>query len=185
MSRGLNTDQVSNLQLNPYRLERLIEIKTPSTDYYYTTGTGDVTVTTPTSGSQTFLAENGVQLFGEIGEIYDFGVNEIVVQIGDVSNTVYAELTRAANNFDFPRTEVHIYMAFRSVTTGLVSSDIINLYSGQVYKIDATRDTEELAINLRCSSQFSNFAAVNGRSVSDFPGSLIQSNLQFGTRSRR
>ena len=170
MARTLTSGQQTALEANPYRLEKLLEVQTPAGSYYYTTGQFNVDASTDTSGgTQTYLRANGVELFGDIVENYDLGINELQINIGDVSDTVYDNITRTSNDFDFQRTAVNVYWLFRDVSTGVPdTSNIITLFKGVITKLDSLRTDDDFILIVRAANKFSNFDLVNGRRTSDF-----------------
>lgn len=181
MARTLTAAQQSSLTANPFRAERLIEIITPDTTLRYTTGQIPVSIILPDSTTGTFESDHGLELLTDINELYDFGVTEVVLQIGDLSDVVYDDLVRASTLFDFTRTQVNIYLLFRDVTTTLpYANDYITLFSGFVVKLDVRRTPNDLVINLRANNQFANFDKVNGRKTSSLPGALTADKIEFG-----
>lgn len=182
MSRGLTENQQTRLSNNPYRAERLIEILTPGANYFYTTGDIDVDVLTDTNGgTSTYLANMPVELVTVITELYEPGLNEVGVVITDISNTLYTNITRINNNYDYQRSKLNIYMLFRDVETGTAyTSDVITLFRGNVYKVDAERTNTNLTINIRANNYFNNFLGTNGLTTSDFPKGLITDAIDWG-----
>lgn len=182
MSRDLTANQQSRLEDNPYRAERLIEILTPDTNYFYTTNDLNVDVLTDTNGgTSTYVANMPVELVTEITELYEPGLNEVGIRISDISNSVYNDITRVNDNFDYQKTELNIYLLFRNASTGVAfTSDVITLFRGNVYKVDTTRTTNNLTINIRANNYFSNFLGTNGFTTADFPEGLITDNIDWG-----
>lgn len=182
MSRGLTTNQNTRLSEQVYRSEKLIEIITPGTNYFYTTGDISVTTLTDTSlGTQTFLADNGVELFLDLKELYEPGLSEVGIEIGDVDGTIYEDITRVNNNYDFGRSTMNVYLLFRDIATGTpYTSDIITLFKGDVYKVDLNRDDTNMTINVRAHNLFSNFIGTNGLTVADFSNGITIDNIVFG-----
>lgn len=170
MSRGLTVDEQSRLSDNPYRSERLIEILTPATNYFYTTGDVNIDALTDTNGgTQTYIANHPVEIITELNELYEPGKNEIGVRISDIGNNFYDDMIRVANNYDYFKTELNIYLLFRNISTGVAyTSDIITLFKGNVSSIDANRNISNLVINIKATNVFSSFIGVNGRKRSDF-----------------
>lgn len=182
MSRVLNASQQAILEGNPYFVERLLEIQTPDVSYYYTSGSVDVAVDTGTSGgSQTFLANNGVEVIGDISEIYELSINELIIQIGDVGDVIFDNMVRASTSYDFARTNVQIYLLFRHPQTyAAYASETMNIFKGGISKIDITRSETDSVINLRIASKFARFDNVNGRNTSDYAQGLITTGLVWG-----
>jgi hypothetical protein len=182
MSRGLTADQVTRLSTNPYRVERLIEILTPGANYFYTTGDVNVSASTNTSdGTKSYLANNGVELLIELQELYEPGANEMGVRLTDISGSLYSNITRFNNNYDYLKSSLNVYLLFRDVSTGSAyTSDIISLFQGSVYKIDANRDAVNLTLNVRANNLFANFVGVKGRSTSFFYDGMISENIAWG-----
>jgi hypothetical protein len=70
---------------------------------------------------------------------------------------------------------------FRDVSTGSAyTSDIISLFQGSVYKVDANRDAKNLTLNVRANNLFANFVGVKGRSTSFFYDGMISENIAWG-----
>lgn len=170
MARTLTAGQQSAIEANPYRAERLLELQTPAGSYYYTTGQFDVSASTATSGgSQTYLASNGIEIFGDIVENYELGITELQINIGDVSDTIYDNITRTANTYDYQKTAVNLYWLFRDPSTGVAdTSNIITLFQGSISKLDSARTADDFILIIRASNNFTNFDLVNGRKTSDF-----------------
>lgn len=182
MSRGLTANQQTRLTANPYRAERLIEILTPSQNYFYTSGDANVDALTDTNGgTQTYLANHPVELVTELVELYEPGLNEVGITVTDISNSIYANITRLNNNFDYLKTSLNIYLLFRDVSTGTAyTDDIITLFQGNVYKIDTSRTQDNLTINIRANNSFGNFIGTNGLTTADFPQGLITDDIDWG-----
>jgi len=182
MARDLTANQQSRLADNPYRAERLIELQTPDTNYFYTTGDKNIDVSTDTSfGTQTFLANMPVELVTELVELYEPGLNEVGITISDISNSLYSDVTRINDNYDYQKTELNIYLLFTDISTGTAyTSDVITLFRGNVYKVDALRNENNLTINIRANNVFSNFIGVNGLTTADFPQGMITDDIDWG-----
>lgn len=182
MARDLTANQQSRIQDNPYRVERLVELQTPAGSYYYTTGEFDVSATTATGGgAQTYLANNGIEMFGEIVETHNLAINEIQISIGDVSDTIYDNITRQANDYDFQRSLVNIYWLYRNASSGVAySSDIITLFQGVMASVNFNRTETDAVLNIRANSRFSNFSLSNGRRTSDFVKGQFATTVKWG-----
>lgn len=170
MARTLTSGQQTALEANPYRAERLLEIQTPAGSYYYTTGQFDVSASTATSGgTQTYQRAGAIEIFGEITEAYDLGINELQITVSDISDVLYDNVTRTSNDFDFQRTAINLYWLFRNVSTGVAdTSNIITLYQGVITKLEAVRTEDNFVLVIRAANKFSNFDLINGRKTSDF-----------------
>jgi hypothetical protein len=182
MARDLTANQQSRLEDNPYRSERLIEILTPATNYFYTTGDINVDVLTDTNGgTSTYLSNMPVEVITELTELYEPGLNEVGITISDISNSLYDNVIRLNNNYDYQKTELNIYLLFRNISTGVAyTSDVITLFRGNVYKVDTSRTASNLTINIRANNYFNNFLGVNGITTADFPQGLITDNIDWG-----
>jgi len=185
MARDLTANQQSRIQDNPYRAERLVELQTPAGSYYYTTGDFDVSASTDTSGgTQTYLANNGIEMFGVIAETHNLAVNTIQISIGDVDDTIYDNIVRQTNDYDFQRSLVNIYWLYRSVSSGVAySSDIITLFQGVIAKVDYNRTETDAVLNINANSRFSNFELINGRRTSDFVKGQFATTVKWGNLS--
>lgn len=182
MARDLTANQQSRLTDNPYRAERLIEILTPGANYFYTTGDKNIEALTDTNGgTQNYLANMPVELVTELTELYEPGLNEVGITISDISNSLYSNVTRLNNNYDYQRSDLNIYLLFRNVSTGVAyTDDIVTLFRGSVYKVDSMRNENNLTINIRANNSFSNFLGVNGKTTADFANGLVTDNIDWG-----
>jgi len=182
MARDLTSNQQALLSANPFRVERLIEIQTSAGSYYFTTGQHDVVASTDTSdGGKTYVANNSVTLNGIVREYYTLAINEITIDIGDVTNTLYDNLIRPDNNYDFTNTEVNIYLLFRDPTTGAPqTSDIINLYKGSINRINVLRTKSTSVIQISITNKFGNFDKTVGRRSSNFTKAKTAGQINWG-----
>lgn len=183
MARDLTSIQQTLLSSNPYRVEKLIEIQTPGGSFYFTTGQFDVSLSTDTSGgTQTYLQENGVEIVGNIREYYTLVKNEISITIGDVSDLVFDDIIRLADDYDYQNTAVNIYLLFRDPNTGSAyTSETVDLFRGTISSVQVLRNEQDVRIDIRVTNQFANFDYKNGRKTSDFVNDKVANQINWGS----
>ena len=174
MARTLDATQQGLLENNPFKVERLLEIKTPAQNYFYTTGSEQVSVNTGTSGSlAAFLPANGIEVLGDINELHEINLNEIDIIIGDVGDVLYDNLTREASSppYTFGQTDINIHLLMREPNTNFAyTTNTIPLFLGSVSKLTANRTTTTFTLNIRATNRFAQINSVNGRLTSKFFG---------------
>lgn len=165
MSRGLTTAQANAVNnANNYQTEFLVEILTgQGTNYFYTTGFSDVTQTSVTSGSQTFLASNQLSLVGPLQENYDPNGNELTIQ-WNTTDTALVGILRQK----FLKTRIVISLLFRDPSTNAVVSNAnILMYDGYVTSLNVLGSLEEQTIEMKSQSVFRNLTSTRRRTAAD------------------
>jgi len=190
MARDLSSDQQNNLTDNPFYIEKLLSIATPSGNFYYTTGEFNTDQDTQHGfGVQTYTATNGVEIVGNISELYELNLNEIQITIGDVSDVVYDALTQesALSQYRYTQTNVYIDLLFRELSSGLGTAPkstgvVMPLFDGNISKINGTRTTTDFALTLLITNKFAGLRSTNGRKTSTF-SSATTDKVNWGNQS--
>lgn len=170
MPRGLNATQINFLNAQAAVYEYLVELTgTGFTSTYYTTGNNDVTVTTPTSGSQTFVANNQIQVITNFIESYSLVGSSISLVFASADTTLQTNLSTS-----FSKLTVNIYIMFRNTSTNVAdTTNIIRMYSGYVTDYQTSGGINNHTITLQSNSLFSNFDNIAYKSINEvepYPG---------------
>lgn len=191
MSRPLTSGQTTRLQDNPYIVDTLVEIG----NYFFTTGDKDVDLSTATSGgTQTFTADNSLQVFGSIAELYRPNTSTVNLQFGtfdqtfinNIANTQTVYLTQSETTLTrvehrFYNTDVVIHKLYRNPLSQIPdTSNYITVFNGKISGIDTNISQDSQVLNVRVSSLFADFNRVKSRSSIDFPYANQNQKIYWG-----
>lgn len=190
MARDLSADQKTNLTDNPFYIEKLLTINTPSGNFYYTTGEFNTEQDTQHGfGLQDYVADNGVEIVGNLNELYELNLNELQITIGDVSDTVYDAITQesAVSQYAYTNTNVYIDLLFRELSSGLGTAPkstgvVIPVFDGSISKINGVRTATDFVLTLMITNKFAGLRSTNGRKTSNF-SSATTDRVNWGNSS--
>lgn len=181
MSRGLTAGQIANIEQTTQRVETLLEFYLPgSSNFYYTTGSYPVTVTTATAGSQTFTPSSFIAQIGSVVESYQAQPNSLDLQRtqGTSPDTFATKMQETAIG-----SRVVMYKLFRNTTTTApdTSNGVIQVFDGSISGIDFELSLESSTYTIRCTSDFGDYDKVRGRTTASIPGGLSSQRIYWGS----
>lgn len=185
MSRGLTANQITNLQQNSYRIEELVEIYLTGQSFFYTTGSYNVAVSTPTSGgSQTFTPRSYISTIGEIVETFEAQATEVSLQFErfTVGGSDDAFLTYL-NSTDIINRRVVMYKLFRNTSTTApdTTNGLIQVFDGVISGLDIEYGVDTYTWTLRMPGDFADYDKIRGRSTADIFGALTNKTVFWGS----
>jgi hypothetical protein len=158
----------------------LVEIKLKDGDgaddsLYYCTGGADLSLTTPSSGTNTYLAQGDFMGFSALGEDFDVKVGKFSIYLSGLNQT----LTNKIVSYEIEGKRVVLYKAFLNFgETGTdplsIVSDPILMFDGVIYNFAVSETNKSCQINLDCASLFADFERTNGRKTNNWSNWLFQ-----------
>jgi hypothetical protein len=161
MSRNINTSLQNKLEGRSVFVADLIEMHFDTPIYLTTTNINLSfdSITAPTAGSNTYLAQGQFLSYGNIVESSDLRIGTLELTFTAVDTTMVAVVLN--NNYIDKR--VVIYRAVLGDDYTFTSNDVFLVFDGRItgYLIKEADKTAEII--LTCASQFADFERTNGR----------------------
>lgn len=161
MSRNINAGLQNKLEGRSIFVADLIEMHFDTPIYFTTTNINLSfdSITAPTAGINTYLAQGQFLSYGNIIESSDLRIGTLELTFTAVDTTMVAVVLN--NNYIDKR--VVIYRAVLGDDYAFTSNDVFLVFDGRItgYLIKEAEKTAEII--LTCASQFADFERTNGR----------------------
>jgi hypothetical protein len=161
MSRNINAGLQNKLEGRSIFVADLIEMHFDTPIYFTTTNINLSfdSITAPTAGTNTYLAQGQFLNYGNIVESSDLRIGTLELTFTAVDTTMVAVVLN--NNYIDKR--VVIYRAVLGEDYSFTSNDVFLVFDGRItgYLIKEADKTAEII--LTCASQFADFERTNGR----------------------
>lgn len=189
MPRGLSSGNITNLQLDTAIIEDLVEIylvdNTGTTrNFFYTTGATNVTVTTPTAGSQTFVSNGFVSDISGISETFQAQATDMSIQFSRLG--IFGDdgfLRYIQRDAEIINRRLVMYKLFRDTTTLQedVTDGLLQIFDGKISGLEITVTETDQIFTLRITGEFGEYEKVRGRSTADIFGALYNRTIYWGS----
>ena len=184
MSRGLTAGQIAVLNNSSVIVEDLVEIilTNVSQSFFYTTGSYPLTVTTPTSSTQSFTPNSFISDLGSLTETYEFSPQPITLTFERLaSGGDYDDFINQLNASSWTNSRVTIYKLFRDSTTLVpdTTNGLFNMFTGKITNYQTLYDEATTTYQLTCSNAYSD-NRVRGRNTGNIYGALNGKKLYWG-----
>jgi hypothetical protein len=174
MSRNITADLQNKLEGRNLFLADLMELHL-DTPLYFTTTNINLnydSLTAPTAGTNTYLAQGQFIGYGNINESSDLRVGTLELTFTAVDSTMVAVVL----NNDYIDKRVVIYRAILNNDYSFTDTDVFLTFDGYITGYSIAEEENTATLTLECSSQFADFERTNGRRSN--PASQ---NLHFST----
>lgn len=189
MPRGLASGQIANLETDTYVIEDLVEIylvdNTGTARYfYYTTGATDVTVATPTAGSQTFKSNGFISDLSGVTETFQAQATDMSLQFSRLG--IFGDdgfLRYLQRDADIINRRLVMYKLFRDVSTLQPDSTngLLQVFDGKISGLEVTVSETDQIFTIRITGEFGEYDRIRGRSTSDIVGALYNKTIYWGS----
>lgn len=189
MPRGLSSGNITTLQADTVIVEDLVEIYLVDNTgtnrfFYYTTGATNVTVTTPSAGSQTFVTNGFISDVSGITETFQAQATDMSIQFSRLG--IFGDdgfLRYIQRDAEIINRRVIMYKLFRDTSTFQedATDGLLNIFDGKISGLEVTVSETDQLFTLRLTGEFGDYDKVRGRSTADIFGALYNKTIYWGS----
>jgi len=170
MTRLIASSTVTKLEGSNIFYAELIQLhlkSDPQNDnvVQYTTANVDLTVSTPTSSSTSYVSQGQFINFGNLKETADLQIQSLDMLFTAVDTTTLAALVTHTNDSgkSLNGRRVVVYRIILGNDYSFSADDVYMIFDGSINGFSVSEEETTATLSLNCSSKFINFEATTGR----------------------